>query len=124
MTEESNDKILFRQDRYPLEQAPNLPEDLRWAVGEADYITGGVGGGQSTIGSIVFAGGGTGSEEWNQAEDAGPEVAEKPRVPTPIITGVTSSEVFQTIEGVSKADVFIGVDGMDGVEYEVVVTPV
>lgn len=127
MTDDTNDKILFRQDRFPEEQASTLPSDLMWAVGEPEYITGGVGGGQSTISSIIFAGGGTDSDTWNQ-QDPPPEVIPdgpaKPRVPTPTITGVTSTEVHQTIEGMSKADVFIGVTGMDGVEYEVMVTPV
>lgn len=124
MTDDTNDKILFRQDRFPLEQAETLPPDLMWSVGEPEYITGGVGGGQSTVSTIVFAGGGVNSETWNEQDPVGPEIAEKPTVPTPTIVGVTSTEVKQTVEGLSKADVFIGVDGMDGVEYEVMVTAV
>lgn len=127
MTDDTNDKILFRKDRFPEEQASTLPPDLMWSVGEPEYITGGVGGSQSTVTTIIFAGGGIASDTWN-GQDPQPEVIPdapaKPRVPTPTITGVTSSEVRQTIEGVSKADVYIGVQGMDGVEYEVMVTPV
>ena len=123
MIEETNDKILFRQDRYPAEQAPNLPEDLMWAVGGSEYIYGGVGGGQSTVSSIIFAGGGTASDAWNPQDEEPTVTSQNPKIPTPRITGVTSTQVHQTNEGVSKADVFIGVEGMEGVEYEVLVTP-
>lgn len=122
MTEETNDKILFRQTRLPVDSSPNLPADLRWAIGEgAEFIEGGFGGGQSTIGSITFAPGGT---NWDDDDDydPNPDAEVKPTVPTPVIRGVAESNVYQTLEGMSKADVWISVDGMDGVEYEVVVS--
>lgn len=119
MTEETHDKALFRSTRYHPSASPNLPSDLRWAVGEYDdYIEGGFGGGQSTIGSIVFApGSSVGGSEPSIPEDTG-----KPKVPTPKIRGIASSHVHQTMEGVSKADVWITVEGLDGVEYEVVIS--
>lgn len=123
MAEESYDKILFRKDRFPAEQSPTLPDDLRWAIGEPEYITGGVGGGQSTVSSIILAGNDTFRSSDPDGSAAGPNAPQKPQVPTPTIVGVVSSEVFQTMEGVSKADVWIGVEGMEGVEYEVLVTP-
>lgn len=89
-------------------------------MGEGEYITGGVGGGKSTLGSIVFSDGSIGDAGGDIV--GGPEIADTPKVPTPTIIGVASQEVYQTLEGYSKADVFISVDGMDGVEYEVVVT--
>lgn len=89
-------------------------------MGEGEYITGGVGGGKSTLGSIVFSDGHI--RDAGVEIDGGPEIADIPQVPTPTIIGVASQEVYQTLEGYSKADVFISVDGMDGVEYEVVVT--
>lgn len=119
MTEDTNDKILFRQTRFPAEQAPTLPPDLLWAVGDADYITGGVGGGKSKVGGIIFA---DNLGVLPNDETYGPGESQIPTVPTPRITGIASSNVYQTPEGVSKADVFISVDGMDGVEYEVVVS--
>lgn len=123
MTEETNDKILFRQTRLPVESSPNLPADLRWAIGEGSgFIEGGFGGGQSTIGSITFAP--IGSPGADSEYDYSPDAEVKPTVPTPIIRGVAESNVYQTLEGVSKADVWITVDGMDGVEYEVVVSQV
>lgn len=123
MTEETNDKILFRQTRYPLSQAPTLPEGLRWAIGDGEYISGGVGGGKSVVGSIIIS----------ETDDpvtydpdtfipAPPGSPDKPRVPTPTIVGIESMEVTQTKEGVSKVDAYISVDGMEGVEYEVVVS--
>lgn len=119
MTEDTNDKILFRQTRFPAEQAPTLPPDLLWAVGQGDWITGGVGGGKSKVGEIIFAD----DQPYIPHEDPpGPGEQEIPTVPTPRINGVSSSNVYQTPEGVSKADVFISVDGMEGVEYEVVVS--
>lgn len=121
MSEDTNDKILFRQTRYPSDQAPTLPKDLMWAVGEQDYITGGVGGGKSTVGSIVFAPNPSAIPTDPKIE-YGPEEVRPPTVPTPTIEGVSSSNVYQTVEGVSKADVYITVNGMEGVEYEVVVT--
>lgn len=120
MTEETNDKVLFRQARYPLDQSPTLPSDLRWALGEGEYITGGFGGGQSTVGSIVFAPSPVNDDP--DYKELGPNEVQKPRVPTPTIEGVDSSSVYQTMEGISKADVYIVVNGMEGVEYEVVVT--
>lgn len=121
MTEETNDKILFRKTRFPVEQSPNLPADLRWAIGEGEYITGGVGGGKSTVGSIIFADDAT-SIPVGDTPTYGPDEVRQPRVPTPTIEGIASSTVYQTVEGVSKADIFIMVNGMEGVEYEVVVT--
>lgn len=122
MTDQTDDKLLFRQTRYPMDQAATLPPDLQWALGEPEYITGGVGGGKSTLGSITFSDSPTPYEEDNPASEPGePQI---PRVPTPIINGVASSEVYQTMEGVSKADVHISVEGMEGVEYEVVVSSV
>lgn len=118
MTDQTDDKLLFRQARYPIDQAATLPEDLRWALGEPEFITGGVGGGKSTLGSIVFSPTPVTPED----NPSGPEEGGIPRVPTPIIKGVASSNVYQTMEGVSKADVFISVEGMEGVEYEVVVS--
>lgn len=120
MIEETNDKALFRSTRLPASSSATVPQALRWAMGEGEYITGGVGGGKSTLGSIVFSDGsiaGAGGEIVG-----GPEIADTPQVPTPRIVGVASQEVYQTLEGFSKADVFIAVDGMEGVEYEVVVT--
>ena len=121
MTEETNDKILFRKTRFPADQALTLPEDLMWAVGQDEYITGGVGGGQSTVGSIVFAPNPSDIPA-DETLSYGPGEVRNPQVPTPTIDGISSSNVYQTVEGVSKADVFIIVNGMDGVEYEVVVT--
>lgn len=119
MIEETNDKALFRSTRLPASSSATVPQALRWAMGEGEYITGGVGGGKSTLGSIVFSDGGFTDFD---GDDVGPEIADTPKVPTPRIIGVASEEVYQTLEGYSKADVFISVDGMDGVEYEVVVT--
>lgn len=122
MAEDTNDKILFRKTRFPVEQSPTLPSDLRWAIGEGEYISGGVGGGKSTVGSIIFADRPASSFPNEEQQNAGPGEYVPPQVPTPTIQGVASSEVYQTPEGVSKADVFITVSGMEGVEYEVVVT--
>lgn len=121
MIEETNDKALFRNTRLPASSSPNVPQALRWALGEGDYITGGVGGGKSTVGSIIFTEDYIRDPGENNGKD-GPEIPATPRVPTPIITGVYSEEVYQTLEGLSKSDVFISVNGMEGVEYEVVVT--
>lgn len=123
MAEETNDKILFRKTRLPLDTSENLPSDLRWAIGEDDgFIQGGFGGGQSTVGSIVFAPGGV-VEQGGGSSGSEPE-AVNPKVPTPVIKGIAESSVYQTMEGVSKADVWITVEGLDGVEYEVVVSTV
>lgn len=122
MTEETNDKALFRNTRYSPAQSPTLPSSLRWAVGDDQYITGGVGGGKSTVGSIVFAPDFDGTETVVVPPTPGEDEYQPPRVPTPVIMGVASSEVYQTMEGLSKSDVYIEVNGMEGVEYEVVVT--
>lgn len=116
----NNDKYFFRSDR--LSPQTDLPRGVTWAIEDdgSDSRGGGGGGSSSYVSEITYEN--SGNVEWQPGNSN--DKPELTQCPTPIISGVISQIVAQNSEGIAKTSVYLSVECIDDVEYEVVVTPV
>lgn len=117
-----NDRFFFRNEGLP--STTNVPRDLTWALEEGSGVdTSTPTGGSSYVGEVTYNEK-TGKEEWQPYDPGSTPEPELSQLPTPFIKEVLSQRVTQNAEGITKTSATLSVICVDGVEYEVMVTPV